>query len=457
MGEKYISKIAQGDNTYYIKDLNAVSGSSLTSNNIIIGGGNSSVSASGKSIETSLTANSDNAVPTSKAVATYVATNIANATRYKGGFNANSSNGTIDGGYTTLKSVKEVIGDMYTVTTAGTFLGQPLEVGDSIIFKADVAAGTAPIASNVVFVEGTTSISVPSTTPTLSWGQTSTIGTVEGVDLKITMPSAISVMGASGSSHASGLVPDTPTTAGTTKFLREDGTWNEPPCVGEPLPNVYIGEPSTTAAYMIYFNTTTSKFYQRNNNNTSWAEIPTLPKALGYDVSGNQTYEIINGVVSQTVYDWSSNLWYVDYTGDWGVQIGVPVYYDSGYFFPNSYYYGVMPSSSTINNCLSSVALPTGCTTRTSLSDITTGYRMSVATISTNQSTVSVLGGVSNLKAGYELHVIVKATADVTITLPTSSPYVLCGDDSALSLSNGDIAEINFISDGTNIYVRSIV
>ena len=37
-----------------------------------------------------------------------------------------------------------------------------------------------------------------------------------------------SVMGASGSSHASGLVPDTPSTAGTTKFLREDGTWQVP-------------------------------------------------------------------------------------------------------------------------------------------------------------------------------------------------------------------------------------
>lgn len=36
------------------------------------------------------------------------------------------------------------------------------------------------------------------------------------------------VMGASGSSHASGLVPDTPTTAGTSKYLREDGTWAEP-------------------------------------------------------------------------------------------------------------------------------------------------------------------------------------------------------------------------------------
>lgn len=36
------------------------------------------------------------------------------------------------------------------------------------------------------------------------------------------------VMGASGSGHASGLTPDTPATAGTTKFLREDATWAVP-------------------------------------------------------------------------------------------------------------------------------------------------------------------------------------------------------------------------------------
>lgn len=36
------------------------------------------------------------------------------------------------------------------------------------------------------------------------------------------------VMGASGTNHSSGLVPDPGSTAGTTKFLREDGIWAEP-------------------------------------------------------------------------------------------------------------------------------------------------------------------------------------------------------------------------------------
>lgn len=38
----------------------------------------------------------------------------------------------------------------------------------------------------------------------------------------------VRTMGASGSSHATGLVPDPGSTAGTTKFLREDGTWQVP-------------------------------------------------------------------------------------------------------------------------------------------------------------------------------------------------------------------------------------
>lgn len=43
-------------------------------------------------------------------------------------------------------------------------------------------------------------------------------GNVDGLD----------VFGASGSGHSSGLVPDPGATAGTSKYLREDGTWAEP-------------------------------------------------------------------------------------------------------------------------------------------------------------------------------------------------------------------------------------
>lgn len=43
------------------------------------------------------------------------------------------------------------------------------------------------------------------------------------------VPADYPVFGASGSSHAQGAVPDPGSTAGTTRYLREDGTWQVPP------------------------------------------------------------------------------------------------------------------------------------------------------------------------------------------------------------------------------------
>ncbi len=45
----------------------------------------------------------------------------------------------------------------------------------------------------------------------------------------------VNTMGASGGSHATGLVPDPGAVAGTTKFLREDGTWQVPAAGGNTM------------------------------------------------------------------------------------------------------------------------------------------------------------------------------------------------------------------------------
>ena len=101
--------------------------------------------------------------------------------------------------------------------------------------------------------------------------------------------------------------------------------------------------------------------------------------------------------------------------------------------------------------------LPIGAGTATSLASLPVTNRLIIATISANQSAVSISNGVSALPAGAELHVIIHATAAVTITLPTSIPYVNCNAESALEVASGGYAELNFVSDGTNIYVRGIV
>lgn len=58
-------------------------------------------------------------------------------------------------------------------------------------------------------------------------------GTTKDVVTVDTIRSDMDAFGASGSGHKKGLVPDPGSTAGTTKYLREDGTWAEP---SSPLP-----------------------------------------------------------------------------------------------------------------------------------------------------------------------------------------------------------------------------
>lgn len=109
---------------------------------------------------------------------------VANATRLCGTFNA--STGAIDDGSNTLTSVANTKGDLYLCDTAGTYLGTAFEVGDSLFFKNSVAANTAPTANDVFSVEAT--VTVSNANANLSWGTTTTIATVEGVDITVTMP-----------------------------------------------------------------------------------------------------------------------------------------------------------------------------------------------------------------------------------------------------------------------------
>ena len=52
-----------------------------------------------------------------------------------------------------------------------------------------------------------------------------TAGTVNGKFIGTVQPQSLPIFGASGASHAQGAVPDPGANGGTTRFLREDGTW----------------------------------------------------------------------------------------------------------------------------------------------------------------------------------------------------------------------------------------
>lgn len=241
---------------------------------------------------------------------------------------------------------------------------------------------------------------------------------------------------------------------------------------GSVIPIVLLSEPSTPEMGMVKFDVgNTNKFYQYayrvNQSGGTWAEISTPHKAVGLSTTSQQEnyYEIVDGSVSQEIYnDWSG--WYIDYTGAYN-DIGQMMYFDdlASVYLPSrqqmhewSLKY-TMPSNGIPASDLASgvVGLPVSAGTVTTLANIPTTNRLVVATLSANQSTVSVLNGVTALTAGCELHVIVKATAAVTITLPTSSPYINYYTDSTLIIVSGGHAELNFMSDGTNIYVRAII
>lgn len=94
---------------------------------------------------------------------------IVGAMVYKGTVNSNSDLPTsgVQAGWT------------YVVATAGTYAGQACEVGDMIIAKDSTPTW------NIVNGEN----QVTDGNPTLSWGTQSTVATVDGTDIHVTMPS----------------------------------------------------------------------------------------------------------------------------------------------------------------------------------------------------------------------------------------------------------------------------
>lgn len=161
--------------TPYIE--NCVTGSSLTNNTVILGGGDSTISSSGKQIQTSIS-NSNSYIPTSKAVVSYVTSQLASVLTYKGTI------GTSDATVTELPATHKV-GDVYVVSTAGTFAGKACEVGDYIICRI---AGTVANDSHWDVVSGENQVENKQAS-LASAGSSATIAAVDGTNITITTPS----------------------------------------------------------------------------------------------------------------------------------------------------------------------------------------------------------------------------------------------------------------------------
>lgn len=96
----------------------------------------------------------------------------------------------------------------------------------------------------------------------------------------------VSVMGGSGSEHASGLVPDPGSVAGTSKYLCEDGTWKEP-TGGGASNGAFLGTPSGSA-FQAEFDPQTDTVWNKAQVLTS-AQKEQVKINLGLDNTRNIT------------------------------------------------------------------------------------------------------------------------------------------------------------------------
>ena len=100
------------------------------------------------------------------------------------------------------------------ITNSGTLQTTDITIGDGDKLVVTDASDNNKVARASVYFNGSTM--------TKALTQKGTFETfARPSDLPTTMV-------ASGTGHAGGLVPDPPETAGTLKYLREDGTWAEP-------------------------------------------------------------------------------------------------------------------------------------------------------------------------------------------------------------------------------------
>lgn len=111
-----------------------------------------------------------------------------------------------------------------------------------------------------------------------------TSGSAAAPAFRALVPADYPVFGASGGSHAAGAVPDPGATSGSTRFLREDGTWVVPSGSGGSttfagLTDVTITSPSN-GQYAVY-NSSTSKWNNVNAPIDLISYYPGVPTASG--------------------------------------------------------------------------------------------------------------------------------------------------------------------------------
>lgn len=166
-----------------------------------------------------------------------------------------------------------------------------------------------------------------------------------------------------------------------------------------------------------------------------------------FDGSSEQTITATDlGVTSSTVSDWgfTKNAGTVTNIATGTGLTGGPIT-ETGTISLNSTYQ---------TYCTNGNAAWASYTTATSIASIPVGYKLVKCTISAAGSFALES---TSITAGREIHIIIynSSSSDVVVSLPTASPYVNFSADS-LTVPANKYAEINVISDGSNLYIRTL-
>ena len=115
---------------------------------------------------------------------------------------------------------------------------------------------------------------------------------------------------------------------------------------------------------------------------------------------------------------------------------------------------GNYATTASVSQAVSDATFNNGHNAVSSVAGIPVSKRLVIATISNNGSFTLA----STPADGHEIHVIVHNTnsSDIEITMPSGSNYVKMSGDT-LTVAGNSYADINVISDGTNMYIRALL
>ena len=241
---------------------NTVSGSGLTANKLVLGNGGRTVKTSTYGVTTTAPSSSSNdtTIPTSKAVWDAFGS-VASALKYKGTVASNSA----------LPATHSV-GDVYVVSTAGTFAGKACEVGDYLVCKT---AGTSANDAHWDVLNGENQVSNAGASLATA-GQSATIATVDGTDLTVTTPSTWTGLTKTGT--VTSVTPGTGLRNGTAATaITGSGTLNLISATTDELGGIKAAAVRTaTNLSLITGRTATSRYYgvELDGNNKAFVNVP---------------------------------------------------------------------------------------------------------------------------------------------------------------------------------------